>query len=191
MEYFEIAGMKGGGGYISILRSRNESKGECMMRQLVVCFLCAVIIILTIPAAVKADAAEGGSEIVVSAAGAVLEVEDIVIRKVNDRVNFRVRVRNTGSSSANNLQGNLMVYLRVKDPQTGDWHELQQWSNIDSIKSGEEVARDFLPLKTSDPALLAEKFTLQAEIKLKADGGTKISKAITEKIFPRDAIKNP
>lgn len=128
-----------------------------------------------------------------SKTGANLELQDIVIRKfeAGPEINFRVRVKNTGTVSAGNLNDNLVVILRVKNAQTGQWDELQQWSNIDSIKAGETVARDRTPVKSENADVLSNEFTLQAEIMLKSPGKVTISKNIIEGTYPIDSVKQP
>ncbi|MDQ7825111.1 MAG: hypothetical protein RDV48_20080 [Candidatus Eremiobacteraeota bacterium] len=133
------------------------------------------------------------SRMLISKVGANLELQDIVIRKFGEgpEVNFRVRVKNTGTISAGNLADNLVVYLRVKNPTTGNWDELQKWTNIDSIKAGETVARDRTPVKSVNSEVLSNAFTLQAEIVLQRPGKVTISKGIIEGTYPIDSIKQP
>lgn len=120
-----------------------------------------------------------------------LIVDDIVIRKYADQVNFRVRVRNVGAATAKNLKDNLTVYLRVKDEKTGQWRELQHWSNIDSIKADEVASRDYLPVRERDPFVLSPEFTLQAEIVVQNPDGIRLLRKIIERSYPQDAIIYP
>jgi hypothetical protein len=142
-------------------------------------------------AAAAQDTSQADGRMLFSAAGATLELQPIVIRKKNDEYNLRVRVKNTAAVSASGLKGNLVVYLRVKHPKTGEWVELQKWSNIESIKAGETVSRDRTPVKAVDSEMLTDKFTVQAEIVLSKPGTTKISKATVENSYPEDAVTNP
>ncbi len=137
------------------------------------------------------DVSQDDSRMLLAAAGTTLELQPIIIRKKNDENNIRVRVKNTGAVAAAGLKDNLVVILRVKHPKTGKWVELQKWSNIDSIKPGDTVARDRTPVKSVDSEMLSDKFTLQAEIVLKKPGSIKISKAIIENSYPEDSVKNP
>jgi len=139
------------------------------------------------------DVSQDDSSMLLAAAGANLELQDIVIRKNESgpQINFRVRVKNTGTVAAANLKNNLVVYLRVKNDKTGNWDELQKWSNIDSIKAGETVARDRTPVKSTNIDVLSNEFTLQAEIVLKKPGKITISKAKIEGTYPVDKVKNP
>jgi len=152
----------------------------------------AILMLASVFQIAKAAPAEPGTSATISTAkGAVVELNDIVIRKMGDEVNFRVRVKNIGTLPAKNLKNNMVIYLRVKDTATGNWRELQQWSNIDVIKAGQTIARDRTPVKSMDPAVLSGNFTLQAEIVIKTPGNVTISRAILEKSYPQDGVKNP
>lgn len=155
--------------------------------------IIATVVLLAIcfPGATPAfpDRAPSGS--LIAQGGPDLALDSILIRKIKDKINLRVRVMNIGNMAAQNLGGNLTVYLRVQDPDTGQWRELQQWSNIDSIKPDQEVARDYLPVKEYDPAVLGSKFVLQAEIRLASPGNIRISRATVENEYPEDAVVNP
>jgi len=152
----------------------------------------AILMLASVFQIAKAAPAEPGTSVTISTAkGAVVELNDIVIRKMGDEVNFRVRVKNIGTLPAKNLKNNMVIYLRVKDTATGNWRELQQWSNIDVIKAGQTIARDRTPVKSMDPAVLSGNFTLQAEIVIKTPGNVTISRAILEKSYPQDGVKNP
>ena len=152
----------------------------------------AILMLASVFQIAKAAPAEPGTSVTISTAkGAVVELNDIVIRKMGDEVNFRVRVKNIGTLPAKNLKNNMVIYLRVKDTATGNWRELQQWSNIDVIKAGQTIARDRTPVKSVDPAVLSGNFTLQAEIAIKNPGKVTISRAILEKSYPQDGVKNP
>jgi hypothetical protein len=162
-----------------------------MKKLLLIAF--AILILAAAFQSTKMVSAAQDDNRVVLAKGANLELQDIVIRKFEQgpQVNFRVRVKNTGPVSAANLKDNLVVYLRVKNVKTGAWDELQKWSNIDSIKSGDTVARDRTPVKSTNIDVLSNEFTLQAEIVLTTPGNITISKSIIEGTFPVDSVKNP
>lgn len=119
-----------------------------------------------------------------------LIAEDIVVRKKGD-MNFRVRVKNIGTSAARNMKGNLQVVLSVKNKQSGEWVVLKNWENIDKIMPGETVSRDFFATSSEDPNLKEDSFILKADISFKTRKGINISKESVAKSFPDDAIVNP
>jgi len=95
-----------------------------------------------------------------------LELNDIFIQKLSDRTNVSAIVKNVGTMPARYLKNHLILVLRVKDPVTGNWRELQRWYDINTIKPGETVTRDLSKANTMDPAIMANNFTIQAEISL-------------------------
>ncbi|MFH0803170.1 MAG: hypothetical protein V2A78_12410 [bacterium] len=157
------------------------------MKKFFIIAIAVLILVLGFQSAkvVYAEQDEG-----VSAAGAVLELQDLVIRKNKgaSEVNFRVIVKNIGTVTAVNLKDNLVVYLRVKNHRTGYWNLLQKWTNIDEIKPGDIVARD-RTATSKNFDVLSDKFTLQAEIVLEEPGYTVISKKIVESTNPIDSLK--
>lgn len=166
------------------------------MKKLLLVGLAILIFAVAFQATKMASAAQDDSGRMLSAAtsaakAATLELQDIVIRKKGDEINFRVRVKNTGTVAATKMKNNLVVYLRVKNATTGAWDELQKWSNIDVIKAGETVARDRTPVKATNIDVNSTEFTLQAEIVLKTPGKIKIGKAKIEGTYPVDSVKNP
>lgn len=163
------------------------------MKKLLFVALVILILATAFQATKTVSAAQDDSKMLLSAKGAVLQLQDIVIRKFekSNEVNFRVRVKNTSTVSAAKLNDNLTVYLRVKNAKTGAWDVLQKWSNIDSIKAGETVARDFTPVKSTNIDVNSNAFTLQAEIVLKTPGNITISKAKIEGTYPVNSVKNP
>lgn len=163
------------------------------MKRLLIIAIAILILVTAFQATKNVSAAQDDSKMLLSAKGAVLELQDIVIRKFakGDEINFRVRVKNTGTMSAAKLKDNLTVYLRVKNAKTGEWDLLQKWSNIDSIKAGETVARDRTPVKSLNADVISNAFVLQAEIVLKTPGNVTISKSKIEGTYPIDSIKNP
>jgi len=98
---------------------------------------------------------------------AVLELHDITIQKMSDRTNVSVVVANTGDLTATRLWNNMVVYLWVKDPSTGNWRELQNWSDTKRIKANDTLTLSLSSDKTTDPAIMASYFTLKAEIVMK------------------------
>jgi len=162
-----------------------------LVKKVFIMAMAALILAFGLHAAQAAPLIQGHSALLSAAKGAVLELNDIVIRKMGDSVNFRVKVKNIGDMPAKNLKRNLVIHLRVKDPATGQWRELQQWSNIDMIKSGQIAARDYIPVKITDPALMSGKFILESEIVLQNAGRVMISRAVLEKNYPEDAVKQP
>lgn len=139
-----------------------------------------------------AYAADNTSKILLAAKVANLQLQDIVIRKndKSDVINFRVKIKNIGSLAAVNLKDNLVIYLRVKNADTGNWDLLQKWSNIGTIKPGETVSRDRLATSTNVD-VLSNVFTLQAEITLQNPGNIIISKGKIEGSYPVNSVKNP
>ena len=130
-------------------------------------FIIIAIVIMVMATAfqtIKAAYAEPGDY---GTKVAELELYDITIQKINDRTDVSVVVRNTGNLEATRLWHNMVVYLRVKDYTTGNWRELQNWSEVKNIKAGDTVTFNLSPEKTTDPALRANNFTLQAEIVMK------------------------
>gem|GEM_PF-1327142 len=185
-----------------IPRIKDQSKRRINMKKLIIIAIAILILVAAfqvtknVSAAMIAPPAQALQEddtMLISKTGANLELQDIVIRKfeAGPEINFRVRVKNTGAVSAGNLNDNLVVILRVKNAQTGAWDELQQWSNIDSIKAGETVARDRTPVKSENADVLSNQFTLQAEIMLKSPGKVTISRNIIEGTYPVDSVTNP
>jgi len=147
-----------------------------------ICFLFLMVI--------AAAPIHAGSRLELAAAGgATLELSTIVIRKKADQVNLRIVVHNTGSVMAAALAKNLTLYLFVKD-EAGKWKELQHWNNIESLKPGEKVARDYIPVD-APPEFGAEEFSVKAELKLAFPGRVEIRRASLEKLYPRDAIIEP
>jgi hypothetical protein len=167
-----------------------------IMKKLIIIAFAIIILALAFQATKSSASqavAQDDSMTLIAAAGANLEIQDIVIRKFEKgpEINFRVRVKNTGTLSASSLKDNLIVYLRVKNEKTGAWDLLQKWSNIDSIKAGDIVARDRTPVKATNIDVLSNSFTLQAEIVLLKPGKITISKKIIEGTYPVDSVKNP
>ncbi|MDQ7827080.1 MAG: hypothetical protein RDV48_30060 [Candidatus Eremiobacteraeota bacterium] len=165
------------------------------MKKVLLIALAILILAVAFQATKTVSAAQDNSGALLSAAakGGVLELQDIVIRKnaTGKDINFRVRVKNTGTVAATKMKDNLVIYLRVKNAKTGAWDELQKWSNIDVIKPGETVSRDRTPGDSKNIDVLSNEFTLQAEIVLKTPGTTKIAKAKLEGTYPVDSVKNP
>lgn len=161
------------------------------MKKFLIIAFAVLILVAAFQVAKVTSAAQDDSAMLSPATGAVLELQPLVNRKQNDEINFRVRVKNIGTMSANNLNHNLVLFLRVKNEKTGQWDELQKWSNIHSIKVGDTVARDRTPVKSTNIDVLSERFTLQAEIVLTKPGNITISKSIVESTYPEDSIKNP
>jgi hypothetical protein len=187
-------GRKGGGmarKEIHIKPLRSRVKGGISMKKFLIIAFAILILAAAFMAAKVTSAAQDDSAMLSSPQGAVLELQPLVNRKKNDEINFRVRVKNIGTMSANNLNHNLVVYLRVKNEKTGQWDELQKWSNIHSIKAGDTVARDRTPVKTENIDVQSSAFTLQAEIVLNTPGDITISRHIVESSYPVDSIKNP
>jgi hypothetical protein len=130
-------------------------------------------------------AMEEGSQLM-AAAGAKLEMSDIIIRKKGKEVNLRTVVTNVGDTTATGLKDNLTVYLYVKD-DAGNWKEVKNWSNAEKIVKGQKNSRDYTPVDTFTE-FKKDEFTVKAEIKLaKPINGVTITKAIIEKSYPKDA----
>ena len=162
------------------------------MKKFLIIVLAILILAGTFQAFNTASVAKDDGRMLLSATGANLQLQDIMIRKndASDQVNFRVRIKNIGTMPAKNLKNNLVVYLRVKNAKTGQWDELQKWSNIGTIKAGETISRDRLA-KSVNVDVLSNKFTLQAEITLKNPGNIIISKGKIEGTYPVDSVKTP
>jgi hypothetical protein len=139
----------------------------------------------TVNAATPSDS----KNISVAQVGANLEAEDIVIRK-RASMNFRVRVKNSGSVTARNLTNNLSVSLSIQD-SSGNWVLLKQWKNIDKIAPGQTVSRDYFAKENEHPNLTTGNFTLKADIALTNPHGINISQASVTRTYPQDAIGDP
>ncbi|MHC9539293.1 MAG: hypothetical protein AB9903_07205 [Vulcanimicrobiota bacterium] len=159
------------------------------MRYLALCIvLLAGIFVLFTANTVNSSvcAMEDGNQMIAQAAGAKLEMSDIIIRKKGKEINLRTVVTNVGGATAAGLKDNLTVYLYVKD-DAGNWKEVKKWSNAEKIVKGEKNSRDYTPVD-SFPEFKNDKFTVKAEIKLaKPIKGVTINKATIEKSFPEEA----
>lgn len=122
--------------------------------------------------------------------GGNLILEDLVIRKRENQVNFRVRIKNIGSTAAEDLYGKLVVSIHVRDSMKGKWRELKHWSNIDKIIPGNVISRDYTPVIANDPELRKGKFTLRAVISIRS-GDVIVSRSQIERRYPEDAIIPP
>lgn len=164
-------------------------KGDLMMRYFAVCIvlLAGIFVLLTSGTQNSSVCAmENENQMIAQAAGAKLEISDIIIRKKGKEINLRTVVANTGSVTATGLKDNLTVYLYVKDEE-GKWKEVKKWSNAEKIVKGEKNSRDYTPVD-SFPEFKKDKFTIKAEIKLaKPIKGVTITKATLEKSFPEEA----
>jgi hypothetical protein len=166
-----------------------EWKGDLVMRYLTVFMVVLLGIFVMFTANDRnssVSAMEDGNQMIAQAAGAKLEMNDIIIRKKGQTVNLRTVVKNVGDTTATGLKDNLTVYLYVKD-DAGNWKEVQKWSNAEKIVKGEKNSRDYTPVDTFTE-FKKDEFTVKAEIKLaKPIKGVTITKATIEKSYPKDA----
>jgi hypothetical protein len=184
--------MKGGMTWYRAIISFTHLKGDSAMRNLAIFLVLSAGLLLLLLAGSQSSPACAGDDgcRFIAAGGAKLEISDLIIRKKANQINLRAVVTNPGATTASGLMNNLTIHLFVKD-EGGKWKEVKTWSNIEAVKPGDKVARDYTPIETLTEFKQSE-FTVKAVIKMSAPvKGVTITKATIERSYPKDATIDP
>lgn len=100
-------------------------------------------------------------------AAADAKVESLLVRRIEDRVNIRVTLKNP---SPHRQPGPVVIDLFVRAGEGDTWQKIKTWKDIRYIQPGYRVSRDFFD--TNSPLLhqLAETGQFEVKASVRAPG---------------------
>ena len=94
-------------------------------------------------------------------------VEELLLRRQGSNVNVRVNLSNPATTVQ---KGPVVVELSVRADENSPWTAIKSWDDIDNIKPGNKISRDFFDENNAFLRNLAAQGRFQARATVRAPG---------------------